>query len=261
MDWKEKGLQQCGSYIEGLTADPWHDTEAYSWALGLEENWKTIAIELSNAMKKKNLAQRGNNVWAAAAREEAMAYGPDWRTLVLQDRTWDAANSAIFKKTTKIIKDLGVPSCEVFFARQEPRTGIKPHTDNCNFILTAHLGLDVPEGECWIRVGNERRDWRNGRTMVFDTSFEHETDNATDLPRTVLLIRFWHPEVTAVERDALSFIFAALEDPEVLTPALTPQPFVPDWMAVDAPAGPQPADSRAERRRAERERRKQEERD
>lgn len=41
---------------------------------------------------------------------------------------------------------------EAFFAKQAPKTGIAPHSDGCNFILTAHLGLDVPEGKCWIKV-------------------------------------------------------------------------------------------------------------
>jgi aspartate beta-hydroxylase len=41
----------------------------------------------------------------------------------------------------------------VFFARQTGGTGIKSHTDFVNFIQTSHLGLDVPEGDCWIKVG------------------------------------------------------------------------------------------------------------
>lgn len=50
------------------------------------------------------------------------------------------------------LQKLDVPSSEVFFARQSPKTGIKPHTDNTNFILTGHLGLIIPEGDCWIKV-------------------------------------------------------------------------------------------------------------
>lgn len=45
------------------------------------------------------------------------------------------------------------PTLEVFFARQPPGTGIKSHTDFVNFIQTTHLGLQVPEGDCWIKVG------------------------------------------------------------------------------------------------------------
>jgi aspartyl/asparaginyl beta-hydroxylase (cupin superfamily) len=37
---------------------------------------------------------------------------------------------------------------------QGPHSGIKPHSDKNNFIITAHLGLDVPEGDCWIKVSD-----------------------------------------------------------------------------------------------------------
>lgn len=99
------------------------------------------------------LKQKGTRIWSAAAREEAIAYGPNWRTLVLQDRSrWSEENAALFPETVRIVKESGCPSVEVFFARQAPGSGIKPHSDGCNFILTSHLGLDVPEGQCWLKA-------------------------------------------------------------------------------------------------------------
>ena len=58
------------------------------------------------------------------------------------------------------------------------------------------------EGECWIKVGDATHHWRNGKTCVFDTSVIHSTENTSDRVRYVLLIRMWHPELTAVEVDA-----------------------------------------------------------
>jgi len=58
------------------------------------------------------------------------------------------------------------------------------------------------EGECWIKVGDATHHWRNGKTCVFDTSVIHSTENQSDRVRYVLLIRMWHPELTAVEVDA-----------------------------------------------------------
>jgi hypothetical protein len=96
------------------------------------------------------------------------------------------------------------------------------------------LGLQVPEGQCWIKVGNETREWRNGKMLVFDTSFYHSTANDADSDRVVLLIRFWHPELSKTERDALSFIFAALEDNSVLDDAnWTPE----SWSGVVGSSG------------------------
>jgi aspartyl/asparaginyl beta-hydroxylase (cupin superfamily) len=38
---------------------------------------------------------------------------------------------------------------------------------------------------------------------VFDDSFEHEAWNRTDTERAVLLIQFWHPDLTEAEVWAL----------------------------------------------------------
>jgi aspartate beta-hydroxylase len=104
------------------------------------------------------------------------------------------------------------PTLEVFFARQDGKTGIKSHTDNANFIQTTHLGIDVPEGECWIKVGEHTREWMNGKIIICDTSFMHETENESENDRYVLIMRHWHPEVTAIEKIANEFLFAALDN-------------------------------------------------
>jgi aspartate beta-hydroxylase len=65
-------------------------------------------------------------------------------------------NTQLFPKTTEIMKKSKAPSLEVFFARQPAGTGIKPHTDNSNFIMTGHLAIVVPQGSSvenlWIKV-------------------------------------------------------------------------------------------------------------
>jgi aspartate beta-hydroxylase len=162
--WPGLGLQQAGSFVEGLTARPFHEVApasgeaGFAWMRTLETNWATIAAELAVATKPgaaaAALERKGRSVWAAAARADAAGYGPEWRTLVLQDRgRWDPANAALFPQTVRIVRDAAAaPSVECFFARQAPGSGIKPHTDNCNFVMTAHLGLDVPEGKCWLKA-------------------------------------------------------------------------------------------------------------
>jgi aspartyl/asparaginyl beta-hydroxylase (cupin superfamily) len=217
------------SHVDGLQAVPFWEppvvaAAALPWARRLEAHWREIADELAAAAADPETAIRGTNVWSPAARAEATAYGPDWRTLVLQDRSWDPVNSAIFPRTVALLREPGdekdpehVPSVEAFFARQKPATGIALHTDDCNFILTMHLALDVPEGQSWVEVAGERRYWENGRALVFDTSYYHRTMNESlEQERTVLLIRFWHPQLTLVERDAMSFIFRAIEDPSIV---------------------------------------------
>ena len=87
-----------------------------------------------------------------------------------------------------------------------PKSGIKPHSDKNNFIITCHLALDVPEGECWIQVGDTKYEWKNGKAVIFDTSIMHSTDNFSEKERYVLLIRFWHPQLTKQEQNAFKYV-------------------------------------------------------
>lgn len=211
-----EGVQRAGSFMEGLTAVAFPDMDngQYEWLKAVEENADVIQREFALAMKDPgSMLVRGNRVWAKAARDEAVAYGPNWRTLVLQDRgIWEQSNIKIFPRTHKLLVDIDAPTLEVFFARQDAKTGISSHTDNSNFIQTTHLGVDVPEGECWIKVGEHTHNWMNRKLIICDTSFMHETSNESENDRYVLIMRHWHPEVTEVEKAANQFLFEALDD-------------------------------------------------
>jgi aspartyl/asparaginyl beta-hydroxylase (cupin superfamily) len=79
---------------------------------------------------------------------------------------------------------------------------------NCRLIC--HLPLIVPAG-CWLRVGNETRQWEEGKLLIFDDSFEHEAKNPSDEVRIILLFDVWRPEITEDERSAVSSIFNAID--------------------------------------------------
>jgi beta-hydroxylase len=57
------------------------------------------------------------------------------------------------------------------------------------------LALIVPADtkSCAIEVNGETRYWREGETMVFDDSFEHEAWNDSNQVRVVLFIDFERP--------------------------------------------------------------------
>lgn len=80
------------------------------------------------------------------------------------------------------------------------------HSDGRNFILTSHLGLKIPD-RCWIQVGEERGGWTEGKLTTIDTSFRHSTGNPGDQERHVLILDFWHPELTEAERASLEFVY------------------------------------------------------
>jgi hypothetical protein len=94
------------------------------------------------------------------------------------------------------------PLADVLFSAHAPGTTLTPHCSWDGFRMRLHLGLRVPEG-CGIRVGDESREWSEGRVIVFHDSFEHETWNRGTGRRVVLIVDCWHPGLTLPEREAL----------------------------------------------------------
>merc|ERR1712079_663703 len=77
--------------------------------------------------------------------------------------------------------------------------------------LVAHLGLEVEEGLCTLRVGDWERQWREGEVLVFDHTYIHSAANHSDKDRYVLIFRFWHPACSEVERYAILFLLQVIE--------------------------------------------------
>ncbi|MEO1244021.1 MAG: aspartyl/asparaginyl beta-hydroxylase domain-containing protein [Pseudomonadota bacterium] len=97
------------------------------------------------------------------------------------------------------------------FSRLKPGTHIPPHTGLMNTRIICHLPLIIPDG-CHLRVGNQKRQWRNGEMLIFDDSIEHEARNAGASERIILLFDIWRPELSEDERAFVSAVFDAIED-------------------------------------------------
>lgn len=201
----EKMHEPCEEYIDNLTAKPWWDcTEFPSWLPDLEANSKYIRDELQSVLKKEDELFKGDSRYMGTM-------GAGWTAFRLQRLgEWNRANTAIFPETTRIVKSLNIPLAVrgVMIAKQLPGSGVKPHSDGRNFILTCHLGLEIPE-DCSITVAGQKKNWKQDKAIIFDTSFIHETENNSNQSRYVLIVDFWHPELSNEERSALEFIYDA----------------------------------------------------
>lgn len=76
---------------------------------------------------------------------------------------------------------LSVPGCEIV-----------PHIDRESAIgevYRLHLGLFCPEGDCALIVDGERREWREGEILLFDSPrVTHSAHNRTLKPRLIAII-------------------------------------------------------------------------
>ena len=62
-------------------------------------------------------------------------------------------------------------------------------------MLRYHLALKIPEPReaCRLRVGGEYANWDEGKSLLFDDSYEHEAWNDTDGERVVLFMDVVRP--------------------------------------------------------------------
>ncbi|KAG7370292.1 aspartyl/asparaginyl beta-hydroxylase-like dioxygenase [Nitzschia inconspicua] len=223
------GHEPSEEHVDGLTAKPFWDTttttkeedaELFPWAAKLEEQASIIVEEFEAKLQRdQEKLFSADSVW------QNQVMGNGWSAIRLQRLgTWNSETCQEFPRTYQLLKDLNIPLAVrgVCFAKQAPGSGVQPHSDGRNFILTSHLGIQVPkenqeeaeeEGKngssplCWIQVGNERRTWQVGKLLTLDTSFVHSTGNDSTEDRHVLILDFWHPELTEAERAALTFIY------------------------------------------------------
>lgn len=141
---------------------------------------------------------------------------PEWSTFHLWEKGQPIeANVARCPRTFEVLRDvplafISVRSPTVMFSLLRPGARIPPHHGMLNPRLICHLPLIVPPG-CGFRVGNETRQWEEGKLLVFDDTIEHEAWNDSGENRMLLIFDIWRPELTEEERRAVATMFEAVD--------------------------------------------------
>ncbi|KAE9050182.1 hypothetical protein PR003_g1936 [Phytophthora rubi] len=199
----------------GLDSAPWHDTSKFEWVKHLEANRETIANEyLALKQQRESLAKTSETAsdYKVYDKEHQLHQGQwDWLSYVTQGRR-QADFAVQCPKTVEILESIpgfmaGLPFAYSFFSVLKPESSIKAHSAPCNIRLRCHFPLFVPEG-CGIRVGDETRQWEEGKALVLDDAFDHEVwHNGKKGDRVLLLFDVWHPDLVQGEREAITEMF------------------------------------------------------
>ncbi|CAJ1392926.1 unnamed protein product [Effrenium voratum] len=192
-------------YFPGLRAQPWWEVDEIDtpeWVEKVVAGLPYVQGELADLLED-------NEEYLISDSVQNDVMGGGWSGFRLRRLgAWLSRNCELFPKTVQLLKQSDVPLAMrgVIVARQVPETGVQPHSDGRNFFLTAHFGLSVPP-DCSITVGGEERQWKEDDCIILDTSFIHSTKNDSDEDRFVLVVDFWHPDLTIPEREALEWIY------------------------------------------------------
>ena len=195
------------------------DRSDFPWLDAIEAQTADIRDELIEVMKEDaafkpyveaNANRPDNN-------QNVMLNNPDWSAFYLwKNGEVVPENAARCPKTMRALDNVPVTrvnqrSPSILFSLLRPGARIPPHNGFVNTRLICHLPLIVPGG-CYFRVGNEVRQWVEGRAWVFDDTMEHEAWNDSDEVRVILLFEIWRPELTSEERELVSAMFDAIDD-------------------------------------------------
>jgi aspartate beta-hydroxylase len=185
------GNARMGIY-PGLTSSPYHDTARIPGALALERDYPAIRAKIEALAASEFQAEA-----------EGLMERGSWNVFLFYERSRkNEENCTRCPTITRIIESTNTVRTQaglLYVSRLSPGTHIKAHRGPTNQRLRCHLGIRIPDGDCGLKVGGETRRWEEGRCIVFDDSLEHEAWNHTTEPRIVLIIDFWHPDLTPTE--------------------------------------------------------------
>ena len=204
-------------HFPGLPEREFHPRRLFPWIEELEAATEQIASECQAVMSAERAelvpyVQYDDHLpmdqWRPLNRN------PDWTAIHLLEKGKRVeANARHCPQTMALLDRLPQPrvpgaSPNAMFSLLAPNTAIPPHVGVSNTRLVCHLPLIIPEG-CWFRVGAETRHWRRGEAFVFDDTIEHEALNPSDQLRVVFIFDVWAPDLTPVEREAVSALMAS----------------------------------------------------
>jgi hypothetical protein len=203
LDRVHSALEAGGFTLSGLDVQPFYDPADFPWAeeasartTSLIEEVGRLRGRLAPHPESDVLLSRGT--WAAFFL---------WRGG--RERADDSQLAPAGAEVTGLAPG-GGKAGNSYFSVLGPGTEIKAHTGRFNGRLRCHVGLSVPAG-AWIDVAGERREWRVGECLVFSDALTHHVANDGLDARAVFAFDFWHPDVTPVERAALSMLLTSYQ--------------------------------------------------
>jgi beta-hydroxylase len=174
---------------------PFLDLATFSWIRRMEDNWRDIRSEMEGMLAYRDALPAFHEINGDATDIR----NDDWKSFFFYGfGKRIEANCQRCPKTAALIAQ--VPGMTTaFFSILLPGARLPPHRGPWKGFLRYHLGLLVPEPaqSCRIVVGGQVAHWQEGRSLLFDDTYEHDVENNTSGIRVVLFMdivrpcRFW----------------------------------------------------------------------
>ncbi|PLX45766.1 MAG: aspartyl beta-hydroxylase [Hyphomicrobiales bacterium] len=186
------GLDKFVAHWSAVDNKPFFDPGDFAWSRQVEQDWPKIRAEIDELLKYR---QHLPNFQDLSKDQAYLTKDDGWKTVVFYAYGLKAPGMCRrCPQTARALKN--IPGMKTaFFSILAPHKKVPPHRGPYKGVLRYHLGLVVPEPpeSCGIRVGDQTRHWREGESMIFDDTFDHEAWNDSEEVRAVLFIDFIRP--------------------------------------------------------------------
>lgn len=191
-EWLLDRIDRLVARFSRLGDPAFFSQDDFLWSHGLEANWELIRKELDAVLAHRDDLPSFQDI----STDQATITDDDrWKTYFLYGFGFRSdANCARCPETARLVA--AVPGmCSAMFSILSPGKHIPPHNGPYKGVIRYHLALKVPEPRerCRIRVGDEIATWEEGRSLIFDDTYEHEVWNDTDGIRVVLFLDVVRP--------------------------------------------------------------------
>ncbi|CAL4067589.1 unnamed protein product, partial [Meganyctiphanes norvegica] len=193
-------------HLQQLAANPfWNDFDVFKLETGLLQlNYKIIVTEFTRVFQ----ALQNGDTWGWKLNDIKKGH---WCIFPFIDQgVLNESNcrrcpniASLLDNLPSIMKDCVFGNA--CFSLLYPDSCISPHYGPTNIRLRCHLGLHCPKGS-WLDVHNKKYYWKEEGTLIFDDSYKHsatfqpQPDSARAIPRAILMIDFWHPDINTQEK-------------------------------------------------------------
>ncbi len=181
-----------------------YDPALFDFTQKFERNWSTIRdeyyqldeniLDLHRNQHHEAYVERllDNNAWTPSWRVNSSEPNYNWLTYGLSYRGLLPAEAPDkFPTIANLLSRLsGFKVCA--FSMMEKLSFIAPHRHEelGGNLLTYHLGIDVIPEKSYLCVGNKFEEQRNGKSIIFDGSYEHFALNMSSTKRIILYLEF-----------------------------------------------------------------------
>jgi len=166
--------------------------ERFPWVAHIEDNWEVIREELARVLEDRQALPNFQDI----SKDQIEITDDDhWKTFFIYGYGFSAKLGVeMCPRTAALMREIpGMTTAMLSIL--SPRKHILAHRGPYKGVLRYHLGLIVPEDKeaCRIRVGEDIRHWEEGKSLIFDDTFDHEVWNDTDETRVVLFVDLMRP--------------------------------------------------------------------